>query len=130
MVESEQATHGGSTVRIGLPDVLVPAAVVVSVWVAVAADRVLTGVLPGVVVAASAICGYVLWRRRGTPWHDPVVIVSFLPALAGALWIGVGGLVLGVDRSTAGRLLVEVGPGLALTGLVATLISYHGRHRP
>jgi hypothetical protein len=117
-------------VRIGLPDVLVPAVVVVSAWVAVAADRVVTGALPGVVVAASAVGGYALWRRRGTPWHDPGVIASFLPALAGALWIGVGGLVLGVERSSAGRLLVEVGPGLALTGLVTTLISYHGRHRP
>jgi hypothetical protein len=117
-------------VRIGLPDVLVPAVVVVAVWVAAASDRVATGVVPAVVAAASTVCGYTLWRRRGTPWHDPAVIVSFLPALAAALWIGVGGLVLGVDRSDAGRLLVEVGPGLALTGLVTTLISYHGRHRP
>ena len=115
---------------VGLPDVLVPAVVVVAVWVAAASDRVLTGVLPGLVAAASAVAGYALWRRRGTPWHDPLVIVAFLPALAAALWVGVGGLVLGVDRSAAGRLLVEVGPGLALTGLVATLISYHGRHRP
>ena len=116
--------------RVGLPDVLVPAVVAVAVWVAAASDRALTGILPAVVAAGSAAAGYVLWRRRGTPWHDPVVIVSFLPALAAALWIGVGGLVLDVERSSAGRLLVEVGPGLALTGLVTTLISYHGRHRP
>jgi hypothetical protein len=117
-------------VRIGLPDVLVPAVVVVAVWVAAASDRVVTGIVPAVVAALSAVGGYALWRRRGTPWHDPGVIGSFLPALAAALWIGVGGLVLGVDRSDAGRLLVEVGPGLALTGLVSTLISYHGRHLP
>jgi hypothetical protein len=43
---------------------------------------------------------------------------------------GIGGLVTGVGRGGAGRLLLEVGPGLALTGLVCTLVSYHGRHRP
>jgi hypothetical protein len=44
------------------------------------------------------------------------------------VWIGVGGLVLGVDRSDEARLLLEVGPGVTLTGLITTLISYHGRH--
>jgi hypothetical protein len=58
------------------------------------------------------------------------VIVLLLPALACSLWIGVGGLVAGVHRGGPGRLLLEVGPGLALTGLVCTLVSYHGRHRP
>jgi hypothetical protein len=53
-----------------------------------------------------------------------------LPALACGLWIGIGGIVTGVERGDAGRLLLEVGPGLALTGLVCTLVSYHGRHCP
>ena len=100
------------------------------VWVGFASGHVLTGILPAVVAAASVAADYRLWRRRGTPWHDPLVIVLLLPALAAALWIGVGGIALGVDRGAAGRLLLEVGPGLALTGLVTTLISYHGRHRP
>jgi hypothetical protein len=42
----------------------------------------------------------------------------------------VGGLVTGVERSDEARLLLEVGPGVALTGLLCTLISYHGRHHP
>jgi hypothetical protein len=104
--------------------------VAVCIWVAAASGEALTGVLPALGCAAFVLADYVAWRRRGTPWHDPLVIALLLPALAAALWIGVGGLVTGVDRGSAGRLLLEVGPGLALTGLVTTLISYHGRHRP
>jgi hypothetical protein len=69
-----------------------------------------------------------LWRKRGRPWHDPAVILLLLPALACAVWIGVGGLALDVERSDEARLLLEVGPGIALTGLITTVISYHGRH--
>jgi hypothetical protein len=58
------------------------------------------------------------------------VIGLGLPALGCGLWIGVGGLALGIGRSAAGRIALEVGPGLALTGLVCTLVSYYGRHRP
>ncbi len=82
------------------------------------------------VACAFAITDYAVWRRREKPWHDPLVIALLLPALAAAIWIGVGGILLGIDRSDAGRLLVEIGPALALTGLATTLISYHGRHRP
>jgi hypothetical protein len=99
-------------------------------WVAAASGRTLTGVLPGVVAAGAVAGDYAVWRRRGKPWHDAAVIILLLPALAGGLWIGVGGTLLDVHRGDAGRLLLEVGPGLALTGLVTTLISYHGRHRP
>jgi hypothetical protein len=53
-----------------------------------------------------------------------------LPAIAAAVWIAVGGLVLGSERTDAARLLGEVGPGVVLTGLLCTLISYHGRHHP
>jgi hypothetical protein len=115
---------------IGLADALTPAAIAVCIWVVVASGQVLTGILPAAVAAMSVAADYRVWRVRGAPWHDPLVIVLLLPALAAGLWIGIGGLVLGVDRGTTGRLLLEVGPGLALTGLVTTLISYHGRHRP
>jgi peptidoglycan/LPS O-acetylase OafA/YrhL len=71
---------------------------------------------------------YVLWERRNRPWHDWTVIL--LPAILAAVWIAVGGLVTGVERSDEARLLLEVGPGVALTGLLCTLISYHGRHHP
>lgn len=113
-----------------LPTALTPAAAAVALWVAAGSGRALTGVLPGTLAAALVIADYVLWRRRGKPWHDPAVICGLLPALACGVWIGVGGLVLGVARGDTGRLLLEVGPGLALTGLTATLISYYGRHRP
>jgi hypothetical protein len=115
---------------VGLADALTPAALAVCVWVVVASTHVVTGIVPGAVAAAFVALDYRVWRARGTPWHDPLVIVLLLPALAAALWLGIGGIVLGVDRGAAGRLLLEVGPGLALTGLVTTLISYHGRHRP
>jgi len=114
---------------IGLPDALTPAGLAVCVWAA-ASGAALTGLLPSAVAAASLAADYVLWRRRGCPWHDPLVIVLLLPALAAALWLGIGGTVLHIDRGEAGRLALEIGPGLALTGLVTTLISYHGRHHP
>jgi hypothetical protein len=38
--------------------------------------------------------------------------------------------VTGVERTDAERLAFEVGPGVALVGLLCTLISYHGRHHP
>jgi hypothetical protein len=115
---------------VGLADVLTPAALALCAWVVVASGRLWTGILPAAVAAMFVAADYRVWRRRGTPWHDPLVIVLLLPALAAALWLGVGGIALDVDRGAAGRLLLEVGPGLALTGLVTTLISYHGRHRP
>jgi hypothetical protein len=111
-----------------LPSWLTPPIAAIGIAVAVASQEVLTGVLPGVLAAAAAVADYALWRKRGRPWHDPAVIVLLLPALACAVWIGVGGLVLGVERSDGARLLLEVGPGIALTGLVTTVISYHGRH--
>jgi hypothetical protein len=113
-----------------LPSWLTPPIVAVGVAVAAASREVLTGMLPGALAAACALADYVLWQRRGRRWHDPAVIVLLLPALAGGVWIGVGGIVTGVERSDESRLLLEVGPGVALTGLVTTLVSYHGRHRP
>jgi hypothetical protein len=113
-----------------LPSWLTPPIAAIGVAVAAASEEMLTGVLPGALGAVVAIAGYALWRKRRRSWHDPAVIGLLLPALACAVWIGVGGLVLGVERSDEARLLVEVGPGIALTGLITTLISYHGRHDP
>lgn len=115
---------------VGLPDLLTPTALAVCVWVAAASREPWSGIVPAVVAALFLAWDYGLWRRRGAPWHDAAVIVLGLPALACGLWIGVGGLALDVARSTAGRIAVEVGPGLVLTGLVCTLASYYGRHRP
>jgi len=113
-----------------LPTWLTPPIAVIGIAVAAGSQEVLTGVLPGVLAAGLAVADYVLWRKRGRLWHDPAVIVLLLPALACAVWIGIGGLVLGVERSDEARLLLEVGPGVALTGLITTVISYHGRHEP
>jgi len=114
---------------VGLPDALTPATLAVCAWGAASGDW-LTGVLPALVTAGFVIGDYALWTRRGRPWHDGLVIVLLLPALAAALWLGIGGTALADDRSDAGRLLFEIGPALALTGLVCTLLGYHGKHHP
>jgi hypothetical protein len=113
-----------------MPRYLTLAAVVFALWVAIGSGEVLPGILPAAIVAACATVDYALWLDRGRPWHDWTIILLLLPAIASAVWIAVGGLVLGVDRSADSRLLLEVGPGVALTGLLCTLISYHGRHHP
>ena len=113
-----------------LPSWLTPPILAIGIAVAAASGEILTGALPGMLAVALAAADYALWSRRGRPWHDPTIIALLLPALACGVWIGVGGLVTGVERSDQARLLLEVGPGIALTGLTTTLISYHGRHRP
>jgi uncharacterized membrane protein len=113
-----------------LPRYLTGAAIVGALCVAALSGEVLTGILPAVVVAAVATVDYVLWERGARPWHDWTVILLLLPAIFAAVWITVGGLVTGVDRTDGERLAFEVGPGVALVGLLCTLISYHGRHHP
>lgn len=113
-----------------MPRYLTAASVGLAAWVAAASGRVLTGILPAVIVAVLALAAYRVWSVRGRPWHDWTTIVLLLPPILAAVWICVGGLVTDVERSHAARLLVEVGPGVALTGLLCTLVSYHGRHRP
>jgi hypothetical protein len=113
-----------------VPRYLSAASLALALWVAAASGEVLTGILPAVVVLALALADHALWERRGRPWHDWTIIVLLLPPILASVWIAVGGLVMGVDRSDDARLLLEVGPGVALTGHLCTLISYHGRHHP
>ena len=113
-----------------MPKYLTVAIVALGLWVAVWSRELWTGIVPAAVILVTAIADYATWTNRGRPWHDPPTIVLLLPAVAAAVWIAVGGLVVDVDRSDDARLLAEVGPGVGLTGLLCTLVSYHGRHHP
>jgi hypothetical protein len=113
-----------------VPKYLTAAAVALALWVAVRSGETWTGSFPAAVIATLALADYRVWERRNRPWHDWSVIVLLLPAIFAALWIGVGGLLLEVERSDSGRLVYEVGPGIGLVGLLCTLISYYGRHHP
>ena len=113
-----------------MPRYLTAGAAALALWVAIGSGEVTTGILPGAVVLVLAVADYLLWTSRAHPWHDWTVILLLLPPIISAVWIAVGGLVTGVERSDEARLLLEVGPGVALTGLLCTLISYHGRHHP
>jgi hypothetical protein len=113
-----------------LPRYLTLASAALALWVAAASREALTGILPALVLLALASADYALWERRRRPWHDWAVILLLLLPIFSAVWIAVGGLVTGVERSDEARLLLEVGPGVALTGLLCTLVSYHGRHHP
>ena len=97
---------------------------------ATSAECTWAGGLPAAVVLACTLADYRLWLKRGRPWHDWAVIGLLLPAIAAAAWITVGGLVLDLGLSREELLGVEVGPGLALVGLLSTTISFHGRHHP
>ena len=78
-----------------------------------------------------ALCVAVLSREPVTGVLPAVVVlVLVLAAFAAAVWIAVGGLAMGVERTDAARIAYEVGPGVALVGLLCTLISYYGRHHP
>jgi hypothetical protein len=113
-----------------VPRYLTAGAVALAVWIAIASREPWTGVLPALVVLGAALTDYAVWTGKGRPWHDWTTILLLLPGILAAVWIAVGGLVTGVERSDEARLLLEVGPGVALTGLLCTLISYHGRHHP
>jgi peptidoglycan/LPS O-acetylase OafA/YrhL len=119
----------GPGAAVALPDALTPAVLAVCVWGA-ASDEWAAAIVPSLVAAVFVGCSYGLWIRRGRPWHDRLAIVLLLPALAAALWLAIGGAVLGDRHGDGGRLLLEVGPGLALTGLVCAVAGYHGRHHP
>lgn len=113
-----------------MPKYLTLAAVAGALCVALLSGEFLTGVLPAAVVIGLAAVDYALWERRARPWHDWAVILLVLPAIFASVWIAVGGLILDVERTDGARLAYEVGPGVALVGLLCTLISYHGRHHP
>jgi len=113
-----------------MPRYLTAGAVLGALCVAVLSGEILTGALPAAVALALVLGGYARWERRGRPWHDWTVILVLLPAIAAAVWIAIGGLAMGVERTDAARLAYEVGPGVALVGLLCTLISYYGRHHP
>src|SRR5687767_7481378 len=72
-----------------LPSWLTPPIVAIGVAVAASSQEVVTGIVPGLLVAAFTAADYALWRKRGRPWHDRDVIVLLLPPLACAVWIGV-----------------------------------------
>jgi hypothetical protein len=111
-----------------VPKFLTAGAVALALWVAVASGEWWTGIFPAIVILVLSVTDYLLWERRRRPWHDWTVILLLLPAILAAVWIAVGGLIVGVDRADSERLLYEVGPGVGLTGLLCVLISYHGRH--
>ena len=113
-----------------MPRYLTIASFAVAGWTIGWSENALTGFLPALVVFASALTSFTLWSNREYPWHDRDVILSLLPGIAAGVWIATGGLALDVERTNAERLAFEVGPGVALTGLLCTLISYHGRHQP
>ena len=127
------------TVRSVLPSFLLPPTVLVAAWAAVApfvlgeastGERLVTGTIPGTVAAFFALADHELWRRRGRPWHDWLVILLLLPAIGAAVWITVGALILDLRLGRDELLAGSVGPGVALVGLLCTTISYHGRHHP
>jgi hypothetical protein len=113
-----------------VPKYLTLAAIAGAACVAALSGEVLTGALPAALVLVLSTADYVLWERRARPWHDWTVILLLLPAILASVWIAVGGLVTGVERTDEARLAYEVGPGVALVGLLCTLVSYHGRHHP
>ena len=113
-----------------MPPVLSLATAAVALYALAASDEPWTGGVPAAIALASAAGSYLLWRRRGRRWHDPAVILACLPGIAAGVWIAVGGLATGVERTDAERLLLEVLPGVALVGLLCTLVSYYGRHHP
>jgi hypothetical protein len=113
-----------------VPKYLTAAAVILALWVALRSGELWTGVAPAGLIVTLAALDLVLWERRARPWHDWTVILILLPAILAAVWLAVGGLLLDVERTDEGRLALEVGPGVGLTGLLCTLIAYHGRHHP
>jgi hypothetical protein len=122
-----------------LPSFATPPILAAAAWVAIAPyvwgdastlDRAVLGPVPGAVAAAFTTADYAVWRAGGRPWHDWLVIILLLPAIAAGVWVAVGALVLEAGLTRAQLLAEAVGPGVALVGLLTTVISYHGRHHP
>jgi hypothetical protein len=125
--------------RGALPSWLLLPLLAVSTWTALAPlalgdlsvrDAITCFTAPAAVVFGFALADWTVWRHRRRPWHDWTVILLLLPAIAAAVWLSVGGLVLDIGLDREQLLAFEVGPGVALVGLLATTVSYHGRHHP
>ncbi len=121
-----------------LPSFLLWPVLVLGAWVAAGAfltgaaawQQLVLGPVPGIVAIAFTLADYTVWRRRGRPWHDWLVILLLLPAIFAGVWVAVGALALGAPYGREELLGIAVGPGVALVGLLCTTISYHGRHHP
>lgn len=122
-----------------LPSFATPPILLAGTWVAIApflwteastTERVVLGPVPAAVVVAFTLWDYALWLRRGRPWHDWLVILLLLPPIAAGVWVAVGALALAAPYTREELLGLSVGPGIALVGLLVTVISYHGRHHP
>ncbi len=122
-----------------LPSYATPPILIAALWTAIAAvaltdatavEKAVLGPVPAAVVSVFAVWDYVLWRRRGRPWHDWHIILLLLPPIAAGVWVAAGALILDAPYTREELLGVSVGPGIALVGLLVTVISYHGRHHP
>lgn len=122
-----------------LPTWLLPPTLALAAWSAAApwglsdaaaGDVALAFTVPAVVIGVFALADWALWRSRRRPWHDWHVILLLQPAIAAAVWLAVGGLVLDAGLDREDLLGLEVGPGTGLVGLLTTAVSYHGRHHP
>lgn len=121
-----------------LPSFLLWPVLALGAWVAAGAfltgaatwEQVVLGPVPGLAAIAFALADYAVWRRRGRPWHDWLVILLLLPAIFAGVWVAVGALALAAPYDREELLGIAVGPGVALVGLLCTTISYHGRHHP
>jgi hypothetical protein len=122
-----------------LPSWLLPPTLAVAGWAAAApfaltdaspADVLAAFTVPGAIAAGFALGAWAVWRSRRRPWHDWTVILLVQPAIAAAVWLAIGGLVLDLELTREELLGLEVGPGIALVGLLTTAVSFYGRHHP
>lgn len=116
--------------RVTLPTALTPGAVAVALYVAVRPGEAAGARAAGALAALSVAAGHAVWLSRGGRMHDGRAILALLPAVPAAVWVTVGGLALSYAETASRRLVLEVGPGLVLAGLTATILGYHGRHDP
>ena len=116
--------------RVTLPTLLTPPGVAVALYVAVRPGEAAGARAAGAAAALCLTAAYAVWLAGGRRMHDGRAIVSLLPAVPAAVWVTVGGLALVHAESASRRLALEVAPGLALVGLTAMVLGYHGRHDP